>query len=525
MARGKGFDSFALDMLTAQELARPKQRPPIPSLSEFLRQSWHVLEPETPLEWNWHIEVICLHVEQILLDWRSARRDPKYKQRANKFLINVPPGSMKSRIVSVCAPAWFWLLEPSWTGLFLSSNPRVAERDATFCRDLIRSDWYRKTFQPDWEIRKKKDAVSNFWNTRGGRRRACGFTSKATGIRADAIFIDDPHDAQEVDSPVKRQAVLDKWDSSWSSRINSPAISVRLLIMQRLAQNDLSGHVYATNDWHRLIIRQRYELGDKETVFGWKDPRVEEKQLMHPARFPEDVVDSFKRELGEHRYAGQHQQRPVPREGGTFKREWFIHQHPPPLEELDIFQSWDTASKDKATNCPWVCTTWGVKGQNMHLLHVHRDRHQYSAGRKVAFSLALHWKPQIILIEDASTGTVLIQDFKQGIPTGDGPQDRAYIRVIPIRPSASSGSKVTRAESITATIEAGRVILPVSAPWLNTFMEEITLFPASQFSDQVDSLSQFVNWGQFRFSEPKSNSEKPRDQQPVRRRSRGGLLH
>ncbi|MEM9244436.1 MAG: hypothetical protein AAGA67_01630 [Cyanobacteria bacterium P01_F01_bin.153] len=504
----------------------PKKEVQIPSLAEFLQMAWAEMEPETALDWNWHLDAICLHVENVLMDWRKHRLDPTYVQRSTNLLINVPPGSMKSRIVSVCAPAWFWLIEPTWTSLFLSANPRVAARDAFICRDLLRSQWYRQTFSPSWELRKDKDAVSNFWNTAGGRRQSFGFNSKITGNRADAIFVDDPHDAQEVTSAVKRLAVLDKWDFAIANRVNSPASSVRLMIMQRLHQDDLAAHVYGQGDWDRLVIRQEFECDKDESVFGWTDPRTKEGELMHPTRFPPKVVEGFKVGLGDYGYAGQHQQRPAPRKGGMVLREWFIRADHPPLDELEIYQSWDTASKDDPENCPWVCTTWGVKDGLFYLLDVHRDRHKYVEGCEAAFRLALQWKPEIILIEQASTGGVLIQDFRQGvIPPGKNAP--VFFSVLPIKTTQRGGSrsKLERLDAVANTIKMGRVVLPRVDTWVAKFLEELLTFPASRFSDQVDSTTQFLNWAQFRFDSVIATEEPELERLEPRRSRRRRVLH
>ncbi|HYW18495.1 MAG TPA: LAGLIDADG family homing endonuclease, partial [Nodularia sp. (in: cyanobacteria)] len=204
------------------------------SLAEFVRESWQVLEPSTDLLWNWHIDVMCWHIQETLLDWFKHKQNPHYVQRIQNLLINVPPGSLKSRCLSVCTPAWMWTICPSWRAIFLSSNPRVALRDSVYCRDVIESDWYQKRFSPDWKLRVDNNSKSSFWNTKGGVRSAFGFNSRITGDRGDFIAWDDPHDAQEVNSELIRQGVIDRWDSAIRNRVNDLKSSVRIGIMQRL---------------------------------------------------------------------------------------------------------------------------------------------------------------------------------------------------------------------------------------------------------------------------------------------------
>ena len=86
-----------------------------------------------------------------------------------------------------------------------------------------------------------------------------------------------------------------------------------------------------------------------------------------------------------------------------------------------------------------------------------------------------------VLIEDAGSGMSLIQDLH-----GEG-----QVRPIPIKPM---GDKVTRASAGSAKIEAGHVLLPESAPWLDDFKAEVLAFPHGRHDDQVDSMSQFLTW-------------------------------
>jgi phage terminase large subunit-like protein len=324
---------MAVDIRTraAAELERRRRqrdaaatRPTI-TLAEFVRQSWDVLEPSTNLDWNWHLDVVCNHVEALLFDWLKKQEDPTYQQRAQNFLIAIPPGSMKSRIVSVCTPAWFWLYCPSWRAVFLSANPRVALRDSVFCRDIIESDWYSKSFNPSWKLRADNNAKSSFWNTAGGFRNAFGILSRVTGDRGDALFIDDPHDAQEVESDVKRLAVIDRWDGAIQNRVNDLRSSVRLGIMQRVHEMDWAGHVMSKGTWQQLLIRQEFERQSEPTFLGWEDPRTTPGELMFEHRFPADVLAGQKREMGARKYSAQHQQNPSPAGGNLFKiRNWRI---------------------------------------------------------------------------------------------------------------------------------------------------------------------------------------------------------
>lgn len=294
------------------------------SLADFLRFGWHVLEPATPLDWNWHLEAICLHIQATLEDWARRQQDDSFVPRIQNLLINVPPGSMKSRITCVMAPAWVWTRWPTWRAIFLSTNPRVAFRDSVYCRDVIESDWYQDWFRPNWKLSEDQNAKGLFRNTLGGFRQAMGFQSRIVGVRADALFVDDPHDAAEVESDLIRQGVLDRWDSAIANRLNDLRSSVRIGIMQRLHSDDWSGHVLKSGVWEHFCIPQEFDpKRARTTAIGWRDPRTEEGELMFPQRFTPEILRHERTRLGSYGYAGQHQQQPVPSEGGVFKHGWF----------------------------------------------------------------------------------------------------------------------------------------------------------------------------------------------------------
>lgn len=110
-----------------------------------------------------------------------------------------------------------------------------------------------------------------------------------------------------------------------------------------------------------------------------------------------------------------------------------------------------------------------------------RERLEYpDLLRRVAAHRNLY-KPRKVLIEDAGTGTPLIQDLNRS---------RGF-RPLPIRPERD---KLVRLDAVTDLIEGGYVLIPESASWLEEFMAEILAFTNGRYDDQIDSLSQFMAW-------------------------------
>lgn len=311
------------------------------SLAYFVRAYWPVFAPGIKLHWNWHLEMICKHVQAVLEEWMKKQRDPDYKMLVQNLAVNCPPRSLKSTIVSICTPAWMWLRFPSWKSIFVSSNPRVAVRDARGCRKCLESEWYQaikatiaaeypegspERHALEWELVGAGDL--EYSNSAGGVRIAMSFKTMATGQGADAIFIDDPNDAKKVMSEKERASVNDTWDLALCNRVNDYNSSVRIMIMQRLHEMDLTGHwrtVMPIELTFYLAIPLEFDrdmdIENEKSPFGYYDPRTEEGVLLHPARLDHGpALEAERVRLGPYGFAGQMNQKPVPLEGGSFKR-------------------------------------------------------------------------------------------------------------------------------------------------------------------------------------------------------------
>jgi predicted phage terminase large subunit-like protein len=198
--------------------------------------------------------------------------------------------------------------------------------------------------------------------------------------------------------------------------------------------------------------------------------------------------------LGEYNFAGQYQQAPAPQGGGMVKAAWFRHypanERPEQFER--IVQSWDTANKASELSDFSVCTSWGIKGKDLYLLHVLRRRLEYPALKRAVVEQARAWGATIVLIEDKASGTQLIQELV-------GAGLHAVTRYQP------QGDKIMRMHAQTAMIENGFVHLPKEAPWLPDYLHELTVFPGGKYDDQVDATAQFLDWFK-RGSGPSTNA-------------------
>src|SRR5437773_3631661 len=346
------------------------------------------------------------------------------------------------------------------------------------------SPWYRQIFPT--RLAPRRHAVQEFITTRQGYRLATSTGGVLTGRGADIILIDDPLKPEEALSDAQRKAANEWYDHTLYSRLNDKRHGAIVIIMQRLHEDDLVGHVLAQEGWEILsfpAIAEADEVHRIETIWGEQCFRRRQGQALHPDREPLETLDRIRRTIGEYNFAGQYQQSPAPLGGGLVKAEWFkrYRENERPERFDRIVQSWDTANKATELSDFSVCTTWGVCGKNLFLLGVFRRRLEYPALKRAVGEQQRLFGASEVLIEDKASGTQLIQEL-----IADG-----CYGVARYQPTTD---KVMRLHAQTTLIENGFVRIPENAPWLAEYLHELTVFPNGKHDDQADSTAQFLDW-------------------------------
>jgi predicted phage terminase large subunit-like protein len=489
--------SLPANLPTLQEIRTEQCRR---SLAAFIRHGWHVNEQDTPLLWNWHIEVIAMHMQAAFEDWQTAKKGnvEGFVQRIRNLVINVPPGTMKSRIVNVLFPAWVWLHCPSFSFLCLSASESNVFRDSVYCRQVIESLWYQSWFKPDWRLSRDQNAKGFWTNTAGGRRESQAYGASVTGKRADAILTDDPHDAQKVESEVQRDEDVERWDTAISSRVNDPIFSLRITVMQRVHVKDLAGHQIEDLGFRHLRLPMEYESSPYckcpdcvagVTAIGWKDTR-EEGELLFPQRFPADVLTAELNTLGTYGYAGQMQQRPIPEGGAFFQREWFKIEPAAPVRFKNLVRYWDLAGakpgKGDWTVGALVGEAFSNDGGRFWVLHV--DRFQKPADERNAAILQ-----RAVLDKQMYPGTKTFIEQPPGLGKESVDNLVRLMAGYDCEADRVSRDKVTRAEPMKAQARAGNFRIVESKEWNEPFLECLALFPNAPHDDDVDAASGAFN--------------------------------
>jgi phage terminase large subunit-like protein len=183
-------------------------------------------------------------------------------------------------------------------------------------------------------------------------------------------------------------------------------------------------------------------------------------------------------------------------------------------DEFDrVVQSWDTANKASELSDFSVCTSWGIKGKDLYLLHVLRKRMEYPELKRAVCEQSEAFGASVVLIEDKASGTQLIQeliDYGLHAVTRHQPQSDRIMRSRRCRKQRlPRQAKLCFAESMhaqTAMIENGFVHLPKEAAWLPEYLHELTAFPKGKHDDQVDSTAQMLDWLKRAGGGPTSNA-------------------
>jgi predicted phage terminase large subunit-like protein len=455
-------------------------------LRQFIMQAWHVIEPATEFKPNWHIDAICDHL--IAVDRLEIRN----------LLVTMPPRMMKSISISVMYPAWKWITDPAMRFMYASYSEPLSTSHSVATRRIIESDWYQNRWGSSVQLAGDANLKTRFENTKTGARFSTSIGGVTTGMGGNRLVVDDPHNVLEGESEAKRLEAITWWDQAMSTRFNDPLIGCRIIVMQRVHELDLAGHVIEQGGYVHLNLPMEYEPKRHHfTGFGIDDPRTKAGELLFPNRIGQPEVEGLKRILGPRAYAGQFQQRPSPAEGAILKKGWWRYYEPSSIRLNEfwwLLQSWDTAFKTKEENDYSVCLTAAIKGRRIYILEVYRAKLIMPDLKIAARSQFEKWRPHEVIIEDKASGQSLIQELQYDVPEGE--YDPRFVRSMPVDIYKTGIlDKVQRAHNASPQLAAGRLYLPMphKSHWdVEAFVEELNTFPGGAHDDQVDAYSQAV---------------------------------
>lgn len=414
----------------------------------FIEKSFSEINPNIKLLPNWHLEMIANKLQ--------LASEGKIK----RLIINIPPRYLKSICVNVAWPAWLLGNDPTKRIISASFNQGLASKHSQDCRYIMQSDWYKKIF-PACRFAADQNTKDKFVTTQRGFRFATSILGSVTGEGGDILIIDDPMSPEMAHNAGDRNKVINWFDQTFSTRLDDKKKGAIVLVMQRLHEEDLAGVLLKRGGWEVLCLPVMNEDG----------------MLLHEERESWDEVQNMRDTLGEYGFAAQYMQDPMRIENGMIKRQWLKYYDSLPKFE-SIIQSWDTAIKANANSDYSVGLTFGIHQNNIYLIDIFRGQLEYPDLKREIISTVEKWQPERVLIEDKASGQSLLQDLRR----------ETKIACIAVNPKHD---KVTRMSAVSPLIEAGRFWL---ANDMRDFEAELISFPNSKNDDQVDALSQFLNW-------------------------------
>lgn len=431
----------------------------------FFRRCMQTVNPSRPLEWNWHLDAIIYQLERI-------RRG-----EINRLIINAPPRTLKSLIVSVAFTAYLLGLDPARRIFTISYADELAAKHTSDFRSIVESRWYRLAFR---KTRIQRMHEGEVITTQRGFRKSTSVYGALTGLGGDPFIIDDPQKTIDAQSETRRKTLNEWFSNTLVSRLDDKRKGAIIVVMQRVHMDDLSGHLMeSSDDWTVLSLPAIAEADEQIPIAKGTFYHRKIGEALHPSFEPIEVLRKQRETVGSEIFAAQYQQCPVPQGGAMIKRRWLRYYDTPPPRSWNthVILSWDTAAKSGAQNDWSVCTVWMLAEGRFYLLDLIRGRYEYPQLRTIALALAKQYDPHKIMIEDASTGIALAQELREA----------GFYMVDPI-PIARD--KIGRLYVQEYKFEAGLVLFPRGASFLPELEAELLAFPRGKTDDQVDSISQ-----------------------------------
>ena len=501
------------------------------SFYAFVKAAWPYVDPAEFSD-NWHLEDICNHMEAVARGYIP------------RLLLNEPPRTGKTFIVSICFCAWIWaqrekaaLMGPQVSFFYASYAEKLSLEHSVKCMRLIQCRWYQRR----WGNRFKliRETQGHFENDKGGYRMASSVDARATGYGADILVADDPHLVQEAESDDVREGTVRWWSETMPSRLNNRKTGAMIIVMQRVHEGDLSGDVLRKGGYVHFCVPMSYVpcqhvnawvqkdgldkvvtfIGDDvddvddDDIF-WVDRRSEEGELLWPDRFPASEVAKLEKELGPYAYAGQYQQEPAPRGGGIIRREWWqpwdektANEHGTPfLEARDeitgkvstkevypgfeyILAALDTAFTEKEENDPSALSIWGIfrdKAGNpkIFLMFCWAERYRLHELVSRVGADCKKFKVDRLIIEDKAAGHSVSQELSRLF----GSFDFGIELVDPRTGFIKTADKTARLTTVVHLFAEGLIYAP-DKEWSDQMIDQCATVPRAVHDDLADTCS------------------------------------
>lgn len=443
------------------------------NLPEFIRQAWSVIEPGTTFIDNWHIDCIGEYLEAV------------NRGQITRLIVNIPPRHMKSLEITVCYPAWTWVKHPERRFIKVSYSDSLSRKHNVLTRDIIQSPWYAANWGDRFNLKDDVNRQNEFKNNHQGLMFSTSVGGALTGEGGDCIILDDPQNPLQANSETEREATIAFFKNTLQSRLNDPKTGVFIIVMQRLHEKDLTGHILAEDLGYTHLCLPAEAPQRTIITFPVSGREVirEEGDILNPQRFDKETLASLKKSMGSLQYAGQYEQTPAPADGLIFKREWlqnFFDPKAAPHQSM-LIQSWDMAFTKSEGSAKVAGYIVGRSGADIYIWDLVNEKMTFTESVAAVRTLTGKWpKARAKVIENKANGPAIVDLLKKQIPG-----------MVEFNPK---GSKQERALSVTPYFEAGNIHFPKpeTAPWVHDTIQDLLMFPKGEYKDDIDALVQAI---------------------------------
>lgn len=463
------------------------------SYFEFFKWCFTILFPNEKYEDAFHIKYLC-DVYQDEVE-RILRREEKKQD----LIVNIPPRTSKSLITSVCLLAWMWIKDPTLPMISVSFDEDLSLLNAQYSKDIINSDQYKELFGDLFKIRNDVNSKGFFMNDKGGFRLSKTTGSNITGHKGVVIVVDDPQNPKTAESEVHRKSTIEYYTKSLYNRLTPINLGVRIIIMQRLHANDLTGYLLKENPEGYRHINLPATLiykKDKKGVLQYDENNhplytVSPQQLageyrgglLDPIRLNTNILTGFKKTLGSRGYAGQYDQDPSPDEGGIWKVDWFdiirAESLQRDIKNEPVHFIIDSAYTAKTENDPTAILTCFKRDNRLYILDVREVWLEFP-------QLIKFLKQHFINFQGSGDSKIFVEPKASGKSIVQQMRVETMLNIIESTPP--DVDKTVRAHSNAPVLESRRVAL-VDGSYIPHYLEQVRLFPNADHDDMIDTTN------------------------------------
>jgi predicted phage terminase large subunit-like protein len=408
--------------------------------------------------------------------------DNFYKdQNTNNAILNAPPGIGKSTAITRIFSTWLIGKHPERKIFIISSNEEALSDCESVIGGILKSNCFTFLFE-DFELSEDKKFSKK--TNQNGFIKLKKSRSDITGSRGHYFFFDDffkPTHTNRKESQTSKDFL-----KMYLGRNELNPQTKRIIVEQRISHEDTTAILnkqWSENNipFYHLSFKFFYKKRESLSFFGKKIIFNENEFIDN--RFSKKYMKEIIATQGGVIFETQYQQNPPTGISNIIKKEWLLFEKEEVLQNMqfqEIYLSLDTAFKEGEHNDPTCIGVFGIFNKKIYLLEIFKKKMEYPYLKKFTLGVINQYKPNAVLIEDKASGQSLIQELKT----------TASSNIIGIK---VKGDKVERLITASIFFEAQNFII-CQKEWSFDFEQELLSFPFSKHDDQVDCVSQFLNW-------------------------------